>query len=656
MNHRAYAVLTVKAVDEDKRVITGVATTPEPDRLNDIVEPLGITFRNPLPLLWQHKSDQPIGIAKLHKPTKDGVTFEATLPKIEEPGPLKDRVDTAWGEIKARLVRGISIGFRAIEHAVMDNGGWRFLRSEILEISCVTIPAQIDARIETIKQFDTGLPAASGTGKTVESPPGASGKSHSIDLRPKDATKMKTIAEQISALEANRATKATRLEAVLQKSSAEGRTTDKAEQEESDTLQGEIDAIDADLERFRKLEKAMAKKATPVTQVQTEEEGTKLRAAGDVVVRTPHEPEKGIRFARYARCVGLAKGNIMHARELAEELYKDDPVIANVLKAAVAAGATVSGNWAANLVGAESQVFADFAEFLRPSTILGKFGSDGNPSLRRVPFRTALLGQTGGGAAYWVGEGKPKPMTSFTFGRTTLVPLKVANIAVVTQELLRSSSPSAEGILRDSLRDAIAERLDIDFIDPAKAVSAGISPASITNGITPIPSVGNSADSIRADIQAVFAAFIAANNTPTTGVWIMPSTVAMRLSTMFNALGQPEFPGISMRGGVLFGIPVITSEYVPGVSAGQRVVLVNASDIYFADEGGVEVDMSTEASLEMLDNPTNASTATVTPTAMVSMFQTNSAAFRAERIINWARRRDTGVQVLSAVNWGEGGT
>ena len=40
----AYSVLTIKEVSEDKRIISGMATTPEPDRVGDIVElesPLG---------------------------------------------------------------------------------------------------------------------------------------------------------------------------------------------------------------------------------------------------------------------------------------------------------------------------------------------------------------------------------------------------------------------------------------------------------------------------------------------------------------------------------------------------------------------------------------------------------------------------------------
>jgi len=82
------------------------------------------------------------------------------------------------------------------------------------------------------------------------------------------------------------------------------------------------------------------------------------------------------------------------------------------------------------------------------------------------------------------------------------------------------------------------------------------------------------------------------------------------------------------------------------------VVLVNASDIYFADEGGVAVDMSREASLEMADNPSHDSD-TPAPAELVSMFQTNSVAFRAERTLNWAPRRDEAVAVLDGVAWGD---
>lgn len=153
-NQRAYSLLEFKSVNEDQRIITGVATTPDVDRVGDIVDPMGVKFKNPLPLLWQHQSDKPVGTVKFDKPTKNGITFEATLPRIAEPGALQDRIEEAWQSMRAKLVRGVSIGFRPIEYSFMDDGGIRFMASEVFELSLVTIPANAAATIQTIKSMD----------------------------------------------------------------------------------------------------------------------------------------------------------------------------------------------------------------------------------------------------------------------------------------------------------------------------------------------------------------------------------------------------------------------------------------------------------------------------------------------------------------------
>lgn len=153
--NRAYSVLQIKSLDDDTREITGLATTPEPDRMGDIVDPLGAKFAPELPLLWQHRHDSPVGKTVFGKPTKQGIPFKASIAKIEEPGALKDMVDMAWQSVKAQLVRGVSIGFRPLEYAFMDSGGIRFNEVEIFELSLVTIPANVSATIQTIKAMDT---------------------------------------------------------------------------------------------------------------------------------------------------------------------------------------------------------------------------------------------------------------------------------------------------------------------------------------------------------------------------------------------------------------------------------------------------------------------------------------------------------------------
>lgn len=152
--NKAYSLLELKAVDEDERTIYGIATTPSADRMGDIVEPLGVKYSNPLPLLWQHAHDAPVGMAFFDAPTEKGVTFKATLPRVREDGKLKDLVDMAWQSVKERLVRGVSIGFRALERAFIEGGGVHFTKTEVIELSLVTIPANADATIMTIKAMD----------------------------------------------------------------------------------------------------------------------------------------------------------------------------------------------------------------------------------------------------------------------------------------------------------------------------------------------------------------------------------------------------------------------------------------------------------------------------------------------------------------------
>ena len=657
VTRRAYSFLEIKSVSDDKRIIRGIATTPSADRVGDIVEPLGVKFNNPLPLLWQHQHDKPIGTVKFDKPTKDGITFEAEIPIVEEAGALRDRIEEAWQSIKIGLVRAVSIGFRAMEYAFLDEGGIRFLKTEVYELSAVTIPAQPDAVMTSIKNmdaaglaliktFDPNAPAATGEIKRpAKTAPGATGKSTKpVNLRPKEGNAMKTIAEQIAALEAKRAANAGRMETIMQKSMDEGRSTDQAEQEEFDTLSTEIETIDGDLKRLRALEKAKAETAAPIVanQIKTAQHGTAIRTG---VTLKPAELEKGIRFARYAKCLAMSTKTHQPLVAVAEGMYgKIDPELVEMTKAAVAAMTT--GNTSA-LIGNEGG-FADFVEFLRPMTILGKFGTGGIPALSRIPFRIPIIGETAEADAQWVGEGKGKPLTKTTYDRTELAPLKVAAIAVQTMELIRDSSPSSDLLIRNALAKAIVKRLDLSFINPAFAAVAGVNPGSILNGVTAITaSAETDADGVRADAQAIMGAFVTANNPLTSGVWIISGITALKIMGFLNPLGQREFPGVTINGGTFFDLPVIVSNYV-----GDYMALVNAEDIHVADEDGIDIAMSTEASLEMSDAPTQDSgAATPVATEVVSMFQTNSVAFRAERTINWRRRRASAVAWVNTLAW-----
>jgi HK97 family phage prohead protease len=644
MLKRAYSLLTVKAVDEDARQITGMATTPTPDRIDDVIEPEGAQFKLPLPLLWQHDSKQPIGHVTKAKVSKDGIEIVARIAKG-----VTAEIDRAWALIKAGLVQGLSIGFAPIETAFIDKtNGMRFIKWDWLELSAVTIPANSEATIATIKSIDTAQRAVPGQRRLHRvvhlTSPVASGQSQPIA---QEGATMKTIAEQITALEAKRVASAARMEAIMQKSLDEDRTSDAAEQDEFDRLNGDVEAIDKDLVRLRQVERTKAFAAKAV-KAEKAEDGAASRG-GSIIVKAQLTLEPGIELARRVKVKIVSRLSSERATDVAAAMYGSDSEVAAFFKTAVPAGTTIAGNWAANLIGAETggAAVAAFLEYLRPRTILGRFGTNGIPALRSVPFRVPIVTQTGAGAGYWVGEAKAKPLTSFNFTRTTLSPLKVANICVLSMENIRYSSPSSDAIVRDQLAAALRARLDTDFINPAKTASAGISPASITNGAASIVSSGDDADAIRLDIRSLLAKFNAANNPVTSGVFVMTSACAQALAMMVNPLGQQEFPTMGPTGGTVYGMPVIASDYVPA----SLVVLINTEDIFLGDEGEVAIDTSQEASLEMSDAPTHDSS-TPTAVSLVSMFQTNSVAVRAERIINWMRGRTQSVSYLTSADWG----
>ena len=154
---KAYGKFELKEASEEQRIIKGIATTQTLDRDGDIVEPSGAEFALPIPFLWQHKRDKPIGEVIAARVTDKGIEVEIHLAQINESGKLKERLDEAWHSIKSGLVKGLSIGFRGKEYAYTDSG-IHFTKWDWHELSAVTIPANSEATITAIKAAALGQP------------------------------------------------------------------------------------------------------------------------------------------------------------------------------------------------------------------------------------------------------------------------------------------------------------------------------------------------------------------------------------------------------------------------------------------------------------------------------------------------------------------
>ncbi len=640
VTNRAYSLLEIKELDDEERVITGIASTPTPDRMADIVVPEGAQFALPIPLLWQHRSDQPIGHVIEAKITKAGIEIVAKIAKG-----VSEEIDRAWNLIKSGLVRGLSIGFRGLDTEQIPNSwGLKFETWEWLELSAVTIPANAEASITSVKQFDIGAPAASGK-KDIGSPPVASGKrTASINLKkPQEKTmaEKKTIAQQIEALEATRLVKSDRMSAIMQASVDQGRSTDEAEQEEFDALDAEVIALDGDLKRFRALEKAQATEAKPINVTKAPNAAPGREIGSPVKIHAIKNDDPGIGFARFALSMLAGKGDVSSAKAFAEHAYGADARLQTVMKAAVAAGTTTSPTWAGSLVDYQN-LSNEFIEFLRPRTLLGQFGTGNIPSLRPVPFNVRIPGKTTAGRAQWVGEAARKPVTASGYEAAELKWAKIAAISVVTEELERFSDPSIVRLVRDDLAEAVIERADEDFIDPAKAAGTGAhaSPASILNGVAPIPATSDPAT----DINMLWAVADGTNLPTGSAVYVTDTATARALAGRKGPLGARDYPNVTITGGDIDGVPLLVSNYVPA----GTFALVFAGEIYLADDGQVNVDISREATIVMDDD----ADAEPTIQQIVSMFQTNQLAIRAERYINWKKRRAQAAAYLTGVQWG----
>src|SRR5690606_23348519 len=127
---KAYSTLVIKAVDEDAREITGIASTPGADPIDDIVDRSGAESSLTIALLWRPSHAEPIGQVVRAKITDKGIEVVARLvaPTADMPAAMTARLQEAWHSIKTGLVRGLSIGFNPKEYSFMDSGGIHFLK------------------------------------------------------------------------------------------------------------------------------------------------------------------------------------------------------------------------------------------------------------------------------------------------------------------------------------------------------------------------------------------------------------------------------------------------------------------------------------------------------------------------------------------------
>jgi HK97 family phage major capsid protein len=518
---------------------------------------------------------------------------------------------------------------------------------EGLDASARTARSRI---VTSVSLASSGLSAKAVGAVLASMKPGASGGSGRT-TQPTKGTNVKTIKEQIAAFEAKRAAAIARMTELINVAADAGRSLERAEAEEHDTLKDEIEQIDQHLVRLHDHDRLVAATAAPVTGVDGPEAASAARGGaqaqrradgGYAPITVRSNAPKGAGFTRYVIALAATKGNKYEAVQLAKGRWPDMPEVQRALMAAVDPGTTTDATWAAPLVEQQNLV-SEFIELLRPATIVGRI-----TNFRVVPFNVKMPRQTGGSSVGWVGQGKPKPVSELAFDSVSLGFAKISGIVVLTEELVRFSSPAAEAVVRGDLIETVAGFQDQQFIDPDVAAVANVSPASPLNGTSPVTSSGSTVAQVTNDVKELMQKFVTANISLLGGVWVMNPRTALALSMLRTSQDVFAFPTINVNGGTFFGLPVITSNSVPiaGTSGNPTIIVLLApSDILFADEGGVTIDVSREASLQMDSAPSSGAQ------SLVSLWQNNLVGLRAERFVNYLKRRAAAAQYIDAVTY-----
>ena len=187
----------------------------------------------------------------------------------------------------------------------------------------------------------------------------------------------------------------------------------------------------------------------------------------------------------------------------------------------------------------------------------------------------------------WGSEGSTIPvvrggLTSKTFNRHRL-----GAISVFSQELAKVATPSIAALIQSSILEDMAAAIDAELFGEFDAI-AGVRPASLNTGVTPITTTNDPLQDIVAVLSAVTV------NRPRRPVFIRGTEDAMKLR-VHRADGEWIFRTELERSGTVLSVPLIASANLP-----QSEIICLDGAALMMGLGLPEIDQSSEATVVML--------------------------------------------------------
>lgn len=150
---KAFAVEVVKDdANPDSRLLDFIISTDSVDRMGDTIAVDGWKVeayrKNPV-VLWAHDSASlPVGKASAVRVEEGKLRARAEF----APRSISGFADAVFQMYKGGFLSAVSVGFIPLKYAFVDDpvrrGGIDFMEQELLEFSCVPVPANAEALVE----------------------------------------------------------------------------------------------------------------------------------------------------------------------------------------------------------------------------------------------------------------------------------------------------------------------------------------------------------------------------------------------------------------------------------------------------------------------------------------------------------------------------
>jgi HK97 family phage major capsid protein len=533
----------------------------------------------------------------------------------------------------------------------------RFKRSELLEASVVTVPANPRARRIGKSFFNDdeldrlfAKPGENGGRVIASTLPGKHAETH---ITKTGGWSMTTttglpLGKRIEATEQNINVCVDRLNEIAKAISESGGAP-------TDEQATEIEAVTA--------QKAAEEKA--LTTLKNLESGMLLKAQTSTI-KVPAVPiaqkvPKRELIVRALTCQVISKlhaiqGKMITEEQVLAERYASCPDTAVILKAAMSPASTVVPAWAGDLVGT---TMGEFINLLPTGSIypalsaIGPKFAFGRNGIIKVPSRSSTPKINGS----FVGEANPIPVRKLGVASITLTPKKMAVISEFSREIGLHSTPSIESVIRQAINEDTAEAIDTALIDATAADAVRphglrynqFTGAAIT-GLTPSAATATF-DKMVADIKALIAAIVA-NRGGRNLVLICNPAQALALEWI---VVDGRFVFESVEQGTLRGLKFVESHIVP---AGM-LIMVDAADFATVTGDSPQFDVSDVATIHEEDTtPLPIVGGTVQPPVIGSiaapvrsLWQTASIGIRMILEMNWHMRRPGMVSWMTGVSW-----